>query len=127
MGFTYREILEGCVWVCGTEDCGTHLALDENVLSKSFRGATGTAFLFGSCSNLFDGRTENRELLTGTHRVCEVHCRNCNALVGWKYIECYEPDQKYKTGKVVLEKALIMQEHSLPMSEDSLDSDSSED
>jgi hypothetical protein len=87
MGFTYLEILDGSAWVCATPDCGTHLALDEHVLSRSFRGATGTAYLFGSCVNLEYGKVENRELLTGTHRVCEVHCRECNALVGWKYIE----------------------------------------
>lgn len=87
MGITYCERLDGTVWVCSTAECATHLALDDHIVSKSFRGSTGTAYLFSSCSNLKTGRVEDRELLTGLHRICEVHCANCNALVGWKYLE----------------------------------------
>ena len=78
---------------------------------------------------------ENRLLLTGLHTIADIHCVACDANLGWIYVcfffffflvsshgsfysyrtlslksfqeEAFEEDQKYKIGKVILEKATI--------------------
>ena len=70
----------------------------------------GQAFLFESAVNLICGPCEQRMLITGLHEVCDISCSICGAVVGWKYIDAYEEDQKYKIGKFILEKALLSQD-----------------
>lgn len=68
--------------------------------------------------------------MTGQHVVADVHCADCTALVGWKYVRrlsywpltersprplfpqlsAQEASQKYKEGRFVLEKARILKE-----------------
>ena len=45
--------------------------------------------------------------MSGLHVVCDVFCKGCQTNVGWKYVKAYEMTQKYKEGKIILEKALI--------------------
>jgi hypothetical protein len=40
--------------------------------------------------------------------VADIHCRSCQGLLGWKYLEASDPAQKYKTGKFILEKAKLV-------------------
>ena len=44
-------------------------------------------------------------LMTGMHVVCDMYCKNCHSVLGWKYEEAYEESQKYKVGKFIIEKA----------------------
>ena len=44
---------------------------------------------------------------TGLHTVCDIYCMYCQALVGWKYERAYEPREKYKEGKYILERACV--------------------
>lgn len=44
------------------------------------------------------------------HSVRDAHCLSCNSLMGWKYERAYEPSQKYKEGKFVIEKAGVTHE-----------------
>ncbi|CAI2371063.1 unnamed protein product [Moneuplotes crassus] len=87
--------------------CKVHLAATNCVVSKEFKGSTGTAYLIEDVINTFDGSTEERELMSGLHVVCDIFCVNCCNYVGWRYLKAYNEDQKYKEGKFILERALI--------------------
>ena len=93
--------------------CRAHLASHDQIISKAFQGRHGRAYLFGEVVNVNAGPTENRLLLTGLHVVADIYCNACDARLGWKYVEAFEESQKYKEGKFILEKALIMKEEEL--------------
>eukprot|EP00983_Pelagomonas_calceolata_P086456 1156761-Pelagomonas_calceolata.AAC.2 len=38
----------------------------------------------------------------------DIFCLECMAYVGWKYISAYDKTQKYKEGKVILERACLV-------------------
>lgn len=84
--------------------CRTHLTSHDEIVSKSFHGRHGRAFLFDHCVNVDIGPAELRPLMTGLHSVCDIFCKRCKGLVGWTYLEAYEHSQKYKEGKFILEK-----------------------
>ena len=90
--------------------CRAHLAAHESIISKAFQGRHGRAYLFGDVINVNSGPTENRLLLTGLHVVADIYCNACDTRLGWKYVEAFEESQKYKEGKFILEKAMIMKE-----------------
>lgn len=46
-------------------------------------------------------------MLTGRHMVRDVSCKNCEHKLGWIYEFATEENQKYKEGKVILERALV--------------------
>ena len=46
-------------------------------------------------------------MVTGVHTVSDIFCRLCLHYIGWEYHFAYEPSQKYKEGKVVLERDKI--------------------
>ncbi|RMY19613.1 hypothetical protein D0865_16717 [Hortaea werneckii] len=48
-------------------------------------------------------------MTTGRHIVRDVACRQCKEVVGWKYDRAYEPSEKYKEGKFILEQELLCQ------------------
>ncbi|KAG4087286.1 Yippee/Mis18 [Neocallimastix lanati (nom. inval.)] len=87
--------------------CKTHLSQSGEIISKSFQGYTGKAWLFNRVVNIFQGECENRNMTTGIHKVADIYCSNCKLNVGWKYIKTYENSQKYKEGKYILEKRLV--------------------
>lgn len=49
-------------------------------------------------------------LMTGLHSVCDITCKRCKTLVGWTYLKCYEPSQRYKERKFIIEKMFIHME-----------------
>lgn len=60
------------------------------------------------CSdNVRYGPAEDRMLMTGMHRVADVLCGVCGGPLGWTYYEAFEESQRYKEGKVILEKAKL--------------------
>ncbi|KAK4362890.1 hypothetical protein RND71_018131 [Anisodus tanguticus] len=77
----------------------------------TFQGRNGRAFLFTHVMNIVVGAKEDRTLMTGLHTVADVHCGDCNEVLGWKYERAYEPTQKYKEGKFILEKSKIVKEN----------------
>ena len=87
--------------------CNTPLTNRENLRSTRFTGSTGRAFLFDSCVNVKFSATIERIMLTGRHTVRDVHCIVCSEKLGWSYEYACEEGQRYKEGKVILEKLLI--------------------
>jgi len=99
------------IYACG--ECRTHLTSHDEIISKSFHGRHGRAYLFDQCVNYTVGTAEDRRLITGLHSVCDIFCKRCKTLIGWTYAKAYEPSQKYKEGKFIIEKInLHMEENS---------------
>lgn len=99
------------IYTCG--HCRTHLTSHDDIISKSFHGRHGRAYLFDQCVNVHLGKPENRTLITGVHSVCDIYCNRCKSMVGWTYIKAYEPSQKYKEGKFIIEKINLHMEETL--------------
>lgn len=127
------------IYTCG--ECRTHLTSHDEIISKSFHGRNGTmgisclifvlfiqsnivfpsniclfspgrAYLFDQCVNITIGPPEDRRLITGLHSVCDIFCKRCKTLIGWSYTKAYEPSQKYKEGKFIIEKIHLHMEES---------------
>lgn len=81
--------------------------LQDELISKSFSGRDGKAYLFSSTLNTHLGRREDRHLLTGIHTVCDLSCKGCGKTLGWYYCKAHEASQKYKEGKSIMEKASL--------------------
>jgi hypothetical protein len=76
----------------------------DDVVSKTFFGRTGKAFLMNNmydlgvriCSalsahllcrfNVRVGPARNRLLMTGIHTIADVQCSQCDFVLGWKYV-----------------------------------------
>ena len=56
---------------------------------------------------------QDRAMLTGRHIVRDVFCKNCNSKLGWMYEFATEEAQRYKEGKVILERALVVEAEGL--------------
>ncbi|KAM3128939.1 hypothetical protein pb186bvf_018927 [Paramecium bursaria] len=101
-----QEFLDGThIYSC--KKCSVQLTNLDALVSKQFTGQTGKAYLFEKGINLNTGPSEEKELKTGKHIVQDVTCKGCNIYVGWKYILAMEQSQKYKEGKIIIEKAFI--------------------
>lgn len=103
MGLIFRRFLDSSrLYTCS--GCDAHLTDEQHVISKSFQGRLGRAFLFEKAVNIYRGPVENRVLISGVHKVADVRCTVCNNLLGWVYIEAKEDSQKYKEGRILFEK-----------------------
>ncbi|KAK8593218.1 hypothetical protein V6N13_043178 [Hibiscus sabdariffa] len=102
MGRLFVVNLEGKVYSC--KHCKTHLALVDDIVSKTFQSRHGKAYLFSKVVNVSDGEKEDRMMMTGLHTVVDIFCIGCGSIVGWKYEFAHEKGQKYKEGKSVLER-----------------------
>ncbi|KAG9462532.1 hypothetical protein GDO78_013932 [Eleutherodactylus coqui] len=60
-----------------------------------------------SVVNLQYSEVQDRVMLTGRHMVRDVSCKNCNSKLGWIYEFATEDSQRYKEGRVILERALV--------------------
>ena len=90
-------------------NCRASITNHAELISKAFQGRHGRAFLFASASNVALGPKEDRVLLTGLHTVADIYCTGCETRLGWKYVEAFEPSQKYKEGKFIVEKIKIIE------------------
>jgi len=91
---------------CST--CSAVLALQDELISKSFTGREGTGFLLNSAVNVRIGKKEERQLMTGVHTVADVFCIGCNSRVGWHYLKASDTTQKYKEGKYLFERERLV-------------------
>jgi len=106
MGLAYNVYLDS-EKILGCEQCKTHLATQDTIISKHFRGQHGKAYLFATVVNVIQEEAVERHMTTGRHEVRDIKCRQCKKTVGWKYDKAYEADQKYKEGKYILEAELL--------------------
>ncbi|EDO08655.2 Yippee zinc-binding/DNA-binding /Mis18 centromere assembly family protein [Babesia bovis T2Bo] len=124
MGQIHEFHIDGETLYCCAQ-CSTPLASSSHVLSKSFRGRTGGAWLFSRVYNVTEGDVEERMMNTGQHSITDVYCNGCGTNLGWKYYEANHDSQRYKCGKVILEKHLLLgaEDDDSESSEDSSTSD----
>ncbi|KAL8453175.1 hypothetical protein Emed_001045 [Eimeria media] len=80
------------------------LALDDP------RGRTGPAWLFERAANVSEGPCEDRVMTTGKHTISDIYCNDCGTNLGWRYHFAMQESQKYKEGKFILERELLMVE-----------------
>ena len=112
MGRLYLEHLGGVhIYSCG--NCDTPLTNKNELISTRFTGATGRAFLFNRVVNLEYSEIQERVMLTGRHMVRDIMCKKCKQKLGWMYEYAVEESQRYKEGKVILERALITEAESV--------------
>lgn len=107
MGFLHLLYLESDK-VYGCAKCKIHLTELNELNSKNFQGRHGKAYLFNTVINIFEGKMEDRMLITGLHTCCDVYCNYCQSVLGWKYERAYDETQKYKEGKIILERPSIV-------------------
>merc|ERR1712203_590168 len=106
MGRVYLEHFGGSKpFSCA--QCDTFLTNRAELISTRFTGATGRAFLFNRVVNLNYSETQDRIMLTGRHIVRDVTCKKCDTKLGWVYEFATEENQRYKEGRVILERALV--------------------
>eukprot|EP00741_Cyanophora_paradoxa_P011144 tig00020553_g10765.t1 len=109
MGRLFKAYISGPrVYSCS--NCHAHLANHDEIISKSFQGRHGRAYLFNDVVNVCLGPKEDRILITGLHTVADIYCNCCQTILGWKYEEAFEESQKYKEGKFIIEKAKMQKE-----------------
>jgi hypothetical protein len=100
---TFQAYLPSGARTYSCAHCRANLADHNELISKSFQGSQGKAYLFNSVVNIVCGTAEERVLLTGLHAVADIQCECCKTTLGWKYEHAYESSQKYKEGKYIIE------------------------
>uniref|UniRef100_A0AAX7T8L0 Protein yippee-like n=1 Tax=Astatotilapia calliptera TaxID=8154 RepID=A0AAX7T8L0_ASTCA len=88
---TFQAYLDSCHRRYSCVHCRAHLANHDDLISKSFQGSQGRAYLFNSVVNVGCGPAEERLLLTGLHAVADIYCENCHTTLGWKYCHPIRP------------------------------------
>ncbi|KAF2772523.1 yippee-domain-containing protein [Teratosphaeria nubilosa] len=112
--------------------CLSDLALSTQIISKGFTGRHGRAYLVAptpssisanplhlatpkakndalpNLPNTFTYKPVPRQLVTGAHTVSDIHCAQCGAGLGWKYVAAEEEAQRYKVGKFILETKRVV-------------------
>ncbi|CAO3596762.1 Yippee/Mis18 [Absidia repens] len=107
MGLKYRTYLDGEV-IYGCTKCKTHLSTGDALISQRFQGQHGQAFLFRFVVNIIPGEEKERNMTTGVHVIQDISCCQCKTLLGWTYLKANDEENKYKEGKSILEKELLM-------------------
>ncbi|GAA6061967.1 hypothetical protein JCM10212_005211 [Sporobolomyces blumeae] len=87
---------------CAT--CSLELALQDELVSRSFQGGSGPAYLVRSVFNAEVGVQAPKNLMSGRHVIAPLSCAGCSTEIGWKYFVSPDSSQKYKEGKCILEK-----------------------
>ncbi|GMH19532.1 hypothetical protein Nepgr_021373 [Nepenthes gracilis] len=121
MGRIFLVELEGRAYRC--RFCDSPLTLADHVLSRSFNCRRGRAYLFENVVNISVGPEEERQMMSGVHTVADIFCCCCGQLLGWKYMAARDKNQKYKEGKVVLERWRIIEDTGGAEGYDLLDTD----
>lgn len=99
------------------KSCTAVIALRDELISKSFSGRDGRGYLMHSAVNVRLGKQEDRSLLTGVHTVADLFCVGCSSCIGWYYHKAADHSQKYKEGKYLLEREMIVKENNWRLDE----------
>ncbi|GAA5854517.1 hypothetical protein JCM5353_000036 [Sporobolomyces roseus] len=94
---------------CST--CSLELALADELVSRSFQGGSGPAYLLRSVFNVEVGPQSPKNLISGKHVIAPLNCAGCSTEIGWKYFISPASSQKYKEGKCILEKNKIYKDN----------------
>ncbi|VDD94840.1 unnamed protein product [Enterobius vermicularis] len=106
MGRYFYEHLGGKrIFSCSR--CEVYLSNRSEVIATNFRGNTGRAFLFRRVVNIRESQKESREMLSGIHVVRDVFCKRCDLKLGWMYEYTVANNQRYKEGRIILERKLV--------------------
>eukprot|EP01112_Ceratiomyxa_fruticulosa_P012579 TRINITY_DN348_c0_g1_i1.p1 TRINITY_DN348_c0_g1~~TRINITY_DN348_c0_g1_i1.p1 ORF type:complete len:112 (-),score=2.38 TRINITY_DN348_c0_g1_i1:226-561(-) len=106
MGRFFLSYLTGAsIYKCNV--CGSHLSTPECIESKQFQGR-GKAYLFNYVVNTLVGEPEDRLFNSGEYTVRDLHCISCMSVIGWRYDISKREDQKYKEGKYIIEKSMMV-------------------
>ncbi|KAL7268460.1 hypothetical protein RUND412_008915 [Rhizina undulata] len=89
--------------------CRSDICFATRIISKGFIGRHGRAYLVNRL------QTEQitllpemeRPLVTGYHKVSDVACKICGYILGWKYVNAEQEDQRYKIGKYIIERERV--------------------
>lgn len=98
--------------VLACRSCRTHLTPSTSIISKTFTGRHGRAYLLSEAA--LSPTTvvclmapQQRELVTGMHTVRDFSCRVCGQVLGWRYDAAADRAQRYKVGKWILERERV--------------------
>ena len=81
MGRLYvRKLEDTKIYKC--TKCSLHLSTEHQVISKTFHGRGGKAYLMNDVVNSYCGPQERRVLMTGLHIVADIFCTGCHTLIG---------------------------------------------
>ncbi|XP_047318122.1 protein yippee-like At5g53940 [Impatiens glandulifera] len=105
MGRVFIIEIEGRSYRC--KCCTIPLALAHDIISRNFSCSRGKAYLFNTAVNVTVGAQEERMMISGLHTVSDIFCCNCGQILGWKYVIAHDKLQKYKEGKIVLERGRV--------------------
>lgn len=90
------------------KECGTDIALKEDIESKCYQVGQGQftekkrGYLFQNAVNTVLGATKTENFTTGSYQISWVSCKKCSAQMGWKYISADNPNNTTKVGKYCL-------------------------
>lgn len=103
MGRLFKEYCNSSdFYVCAF--CMTHLTDKSDVISNSFRGKLGRAFLLKKIINAIETPSRKAIFTSGEYTVSDLYCRECNQYLGWKYKDTKISTMKGKIDKVLLEE-----------------------
>ena len=112
-----------------------HISLKECETSsgRSLNPGIETHTICACRVNVVEGKPCDRQMTTGNHTVRDIYCIKCGVTLGWKYVSifcsyiyiyelggtvadggisiqdrAYDPSQKYKEGKYILERNLLV-------------------
>ncbi|KYN32217.1 Protein yippee-like 1 [Trachymyrmex septentrionalis] len=90
---TFQAYLPSCHRTYSCIHCRAHLANHDELISKSFQGSQGRAYLFNSVS------------------VININEIEINTLLYFLMEHAFESSQKYKEGKFIIELAHMIKEN----------------
>ncbi|GAA5878377.1 hypothetical protein JCM1840_001397 [Sporobolomyces johnsonii] len=97
--------------------CSLELGLLDELVSRSFQGSSGPAYLLRSVLNADVGQQAAKQLISGRHIIAPLTCNGCSTELGWKYFVSPDSSQKYKEGKYILEKSKIYKDNKWSLDE----------
>ncbi|KAK6250786.1 Yippee/Mis18/Cereblon - like 3 [Theobroma cacao] len=92
-------------------NCRNPLALGDDLVSKNYIAKSGKAYMFLHAMNIVLGPKQDRQLITGLYTTADIYCSKCGEELGWKYVQAYDLQNRFKEGKFILEKLKMVEEH----------------
>lgn len=106
--------------VCLNELCYCEL----DIIRSDYQCQSGTALFSARIINIVEGAIVHKHFISGHYMIQDVFCNVCLQLIGWKYIEAKESENKFKEGNYVIEliKVQKIEPSKIPVTEPKHDS-----